>query len=113
MEEEVTINHYPNKLHYGYTLKKRWYVIKAMGILFFNHDEYLDFKDNLEDFQESGAYNVGVFRNQSSGYFQFAGTGIDTIKALYKGKWAGIEQIARGGQERFKIGMITFEEAGN
>jgi len=109
---EPSIKHYAGKSHMGYHMGKQYFVWKIKDIIFSSHTDLSNFMQYIDDWENSGPFYLRVIRNSSTNYIEFDGVNTSYTVMVAKGGIKGIEKIAPGDGDVYKIGMLVLEQAG-
>ena len=106
------ISHFLGGSSFGYDIDKdSFFIAKASNIYFHSHTDAALCQQKLDSWQSAAPFTLQIIRNTSASLTLIGGL-YTTITVLMQKGYSGVEKIAKGDQDLWKIGKITFEEAG-
>ncbi len=104
------IKHFAGNSHMGYSLGKKFILIKVKDILFETETELEDTLKYIDDWSDSAPFTCKVQKNSDGSFVELDGTN-ESITVLQK-DIGNNEHISPGDQDVWKIGMLILEQAG-
>jgi len=108
---DVEIEHYPGDGQFGFDLKTRKRDVILKDVWFESSGDAAWCMYILDELNAAGAYDLELQVHSDGTTFPIVGGVTKKMKVLHKG-YSPFEKVPMGDGQVYKIGKITFEEAG-
>lgn len=109
LSAEPEIDNLPGDSRIGFDLGSRKRTVKINMLHFESAGDLDDCMDDLEDWNDAGAWDLRIQISSSPTYFPFSKAG-STIKVLFK-DFRGVTKTTKGDIQHFIIKMLLLKEA--